>query len=194
MDRFNRVLWAVIGLVLAAAGALGVAAARGHLPGVDPRSTLVPGWLLARWRSWGPWAWAAVAVAGLILAWLGWRLLRAQLRPGGRRPLPAALTLRSGEDGETAGEIRLNSPALAHAAEHALERHGAVEHALVRLFGDAEHPEMRARIETAGDTDLRTVGEHLGRTVEQLTATSGLRPDPVKVTVRPGGDTGPRVR
>jgi hypothetical protein len=193
MDRFNRVLWAVIGLVLTAVGALGVAAGRGDLPGADPRSPLLPGRLLARWHSWGYWAWAALAVAGLVLAWVGWRLLRAELRPGGRRSLPADLVLETRDDRETAGKISLNSPALAHATANALERHAAVDHALVRLLGDARHPELRARIDTAGDTDLRVVGEHLGRTVEQLTATSGLRPDPVEVTVRPGGETGSRV-
>ncbi|GAA2108295.1 hypothetical protein [Actinomadura alba] len=193
MDRFNRVLWAMIGLVLAVVGAVGVAAGRGHLPGVDPRGALLPRWLLTRWHSWGWWAWAALAVAGLILAWSGWRLLRAELRPGGRRSLPADLVLEAGDDRETAGKVSLNSPALADATASALERHAAVEHAFVRLLGDARHPELRARIDMAGDTDLRVVGEHLGRTVEQLTATSGLRPDPVEVTVRPGGDTGSRV-
>ncbi|MBC6457368.1 hypothetical protein [Actinomadura sp. HBU206391] len=194
MDRFNRVLWAVVGLLLTATGALGVAAGRGHLNGVDPRSPLLPRWFLDRWHAWGSWAWAGLAVAGLILAWLGWRLLRAELRPGGRRSLPTDLVLEPGDGPETAGETRLNSPALAHATENALERHAAVERALVRLLGDAEHPELRARIDTAGGTDLRAVGEHLGRTVQQLTVTSGLRPDPVDVTVRPGGPAGPRVR
>jgi hypothetical protein len=193
MDLFNRVLWTVIGLLLAAVGALGVAAGRGYVHGVDSRGALLPRWLLARWHSWGSWAWAGLALAGLILAWIGWRLLRAELRPGGRRALPAELILEPGDGRPAAGTVKLNSPALAHATETAIERHAAVQHALVRLLGDAEHPEMRARIDTAGGTDLRAVGEHLGRTVQELTTTSGLRPDPVEITVRPGQETGPKV-
>jgi hypothetical protein len=194
MERVYRLLWTLIAVLLTATGALGVAAGRGYLHGIDPRSTLLPRPLLDQWRAWGTWAWVGLAVAGLVLSWLGWRLLRASLSPGGPRALPNRLILRSHDEPETAGTIRLHSPALAHATEHALTRHPAVERARVGLFGDARRPELRIRMDTGDGTDLRAVAERLPRVIEELTTTSGLRPDPVQVTVRPGGATGPRVR
>jgi hypothetical protein len=193
MDRLNRVLWTLIALVLMATGVLGVAAGRGYIRGIDPRSTLLPRPLLEQWRAWGIWAWLALAAAGLVLSWLGWRLLRASLRPGGPRALPTELILKSHDGRETAGTIRLHSPALAHATEHALARHLAAERARVGLFGDLHRPELRVRIDASPDTDLPAMAEGLPRVLEELTATSGLRPDPVRVTVRPGSATGPRV-
>jgi hypothetical protein len=194
MDRVCRLLWTLIALLLTVTGALGLVAGRGRLHGIDPRGTLLPRPLLDQWRAWGTWAWVGLAVAGLVLSWLGWRLLRALVRPGGPRSLPNRLVLRSHDDPEPAGTIRLHSPALAHATEQALTRHPAVERARVGLFGDIRRLELHIRMDMGDGTDLRAVAERLPLVIGELTTTSGLRPDPVRVTVRPGGATGPRVR
>jgi hypothetical protein len=192
MDRVNRLLWTCVAVLLTAAGALGIAAGRGYLRGVDPHSALLSRSWLRLWHGWGVWAWTGLVIVGLILCWLGVRLLRAELRSGGRRAVPSDLVLQPHHDQAT-GTTRVRGPALAHATERALQQHPAVEQARVGLFGDVEHPEMRARLDTTPDTDLRAVGEHVSHTLLQLTATSGLQPRPIRITVRPSGDTVPRV-
>jgi hypothetical protein len=192
MDRPNRLLWIFIGVLLLVVGALGIAAGRGYLDGIDPHTTVLPRWWLDQWHAWGVWALMALSVAGLIVCWLGWRLLRAEVRARGHRTVPTTIVLEPGQ-GEAPGRTSLRGHALTHAAERALQQHSAVEQARVGLSGDIEHPEMHVRIDTTSDTDLRVVGEHLSHTLHQLTVTSGLRPRPVRITVRPGTDKEPRV-
>jgi hypothetical protein len=193
MDRRNRLLWIFIAVLLTAVGALGIAAGRGYLHGVDPHTTLLPRWWLDQWHAWGVWALLVLTVAGLVMAWLGWRLLRAELRPRGHRRAPAEIVLEA-EHGDAPGETRLSGHALSHAAERALRQHPAVEQARVGLSGDIKNPQMHARINTTPDADLQAVGEHVSRTLQQLTVTCGLQFRPVHITVRPSGGAEPRVR
>jgi hypothetical protein len=191
MDRLNRLLWIFIGVLLVVVGALGIAAGSGHLHGVDPHTALLPRWLLDQWHAWGMWALLLLSVAGLVMCWLGWLLLRAELRVR-RHRTPAEIVLESGH-GETSGTTSVRGHALTQAAERDLQRHPAVEQARVGLTGDSEHPEMHARIDMTADTDLQVVDEHVARTLQQLTTTSGLRPQHVQITVRPGSGTERRV-
>lgn len=191
MARLNRLLWIFIGVLLVVVGALGIAAGSGHLHGVDPHTALLPPWFLDQWHAWGGWALLVLSVAGLLMCWLGWRLLRAELRARGHRTTPAEIVLESGH-GEASGTISVRGHALTHAAERDLQRHPAVEQARVGFTGDLEHPEMHARIATV-DTDLQVLDEQVARMLQQLTTTSGLRPGHVQITVRPGSGTERRV-
>jgi hypothetical protein len=192
MDRLNRLLWIFIGVMLMIVGALGIAAGSGHLHGVDPHTALLPRWLLDQWHAWGVWPLVVLSVAGLVMCWLGWLLLRAELRARGHRTTPAEIVLESGHD-EAPGTTSVRGHAITHAAERDLQRHPAIEQARVGLTGDPAHPEMHARIDVTADTDLQVIDEHVTRTLQQLTTTSSLCPRHVQITVRPGRGTEPRV-
>ncbi|MGH3388158.1 MAG: hypothetical protein ACRDOO_04705 [Actinomadura sp.] len=199
MDRLDRALWTSIAVLLLAVGALGIAAGRGRLHGVDPNGAVLPRWWLDQWHAWGVWALIGLCAVGLIMVWLGYRLLRAELRPRGHRAAPAEIVLesRGGEPpGGAKGETRLRGHALTHAAERALLGHPAIERARVglRLSGDAGHPRMHARIDTTSDTDLRAVSEHVARTLHRLGVTGDMRFRSADVTVRPSHQARPRVR
>ena len=82
MNRGNRVLWSVIGLVLLAAGVLGVLASQGWLPGVDPDRPILTSATVRRWNSWGNWAFVGTTALAILLAVLGVLLFSRQLRRG----------------------------------------------------------------------------------------------------------------
>jgi hypothetical protein len=83
----NRVLWSIIGLLLLAAGVLGVMANRGWLPFVDRDQQALTPTAIQRWNSWGNWTTAVIIAAGLLLVVLGILLIRAQLRGRGGAPM-----------------------------------------------------------------------------------------------------------
>ena len=89
MNTGNRVLWiAILGAVLTAAGVLGILANQGALAGVESTDRLADGDLVSRWHSWGGLATGIAIAAGLLVALLGFLLLRAQLRGRGGASLP----------------------------------------------------------------------------------------------------------
>lgn len=90
MNTGNRVLWAILGLVLLALGVAGALASLDRLPGVDADSSVLPSSLDTRWREAGFWAPLVSIVAGVVLVGLGYLLLRAQLR---RRTGPSTSAL-----------------------------------------------------------------------------------------------------
>ncbi|MGB8381347.1 MAG: hypothetical protein WCG47_08870 [Dermatophilaceae bacterium] len=78
-DAVNRTVLLVIGVLLAAASALGLVAGIWGLPGARPDDPVVPaGW--AAYTHDHAWVWWAIAVVCLLVAWIGLRWLLAQLR------------------------------------------------------------------------------------------------------------------
>ena len=85
VDRRNRLRWALIALLLVAAGVAGSLISFDRLPQVGADTPLLPDAAVARWRQAEDWRLAALAALGLLLALYGWRILAAQLRRGGGR-------------------------------------------------------------------------------------------------------------
>ena len=83
MDRRNRIRFALLGLLLLAAGVAGLLTGADVVEAPAAGSPILPDWLVARWDRYNPWNLVAVAIAALLVAWYGWRLVRAQLRRGG---------------------------------------------------------------------------------------------------------------
>jgi len=174
----NRVGLGLVGLVLLAGGAYGLAQhykAFGATQQLDP--ILLPDVrkFVADNRDWFWWAAGGVAVLVAILA-LIW--LRAQLR----RPLPGNGNRdRVGDDGRT----RLHGRAAAHALAADVDAMPGVSSVAARIWGDPTRPDvylrvglhddaavdsLRSDIETAGLDRLRQALE-----VEHLSAILDLR-------------------
>jgi len=196
VDRRNRVRWALVGLVLLAAGVAGALIAYDLVPWVDSDTPLLPDTVVQRWERAENWRLPVLAVAGLLLALYGWRVLAAQLRRGGGRTTVGDLELGGppGDDRRPAGWTLVRGPALAHGVEDDLERVNGVQRALVGLFGSPQQPDLRAELDSSGAADLRRVREQVDRALDRLTDTTGHPPRSTTITFRLADGQVQRVR
>lgn len=147
-DLLDRVVLSVLGVLLAGAGAYGLARSGGvfgregaHDPVLGPGlRRFVADHMLPFWM--------AVAVLGLALAWLGWRWLRAQFPASKTVP---HLDLGDG-DGDDAGTL-LSSSALSTAVADHLSTHDAVRWARARVLAGRPRPQVELRVGVSDDVD-----------------------------------------
>ena len=186
VDRRNRVRWALIALLLLAAGVAGSLISFDRVLPVSADTPLVPDTAVVRWRQAADWRLAALVALGLLLAMYGWRVLTAQLRRGGGRATMGdlELTTPSNNGDRPGGRTVVRAPALAHSIEDDLERVGGVQRALVGLFGSPHQPELRAELDVSGTADLRRVRERVSAALERLAATTTVAPRSATVTFR----------
>ena len=187
MDRRNRIRFALLGLLLLAAGVAGLLAGADMFDAPAADSAILPDWLVARWDRYNPWNLVAVAIAALLLAWYGWRLMRAQLRRGGGRTQMGDLEYRATEPGRqdaNRGRTTVRAAAISHSTEKALERVRGVERALVGLFGSPHEPELRARLDVNANTDLTQLRRNISAALEHLATTTGTPPRSADITLR----------
>jgi hypothetical protein len=201
----NRVLWVAIGAVLTGAGVIGVLASLGQLSWLGRQRTLLGPETARRWHDWHPWAVAVVIVAGLVVAVLGFLLLRAQLRgrggapmpdlvSRGHRPVPAPEEEFLGEMVPTPGRTRVSTGALQQSLIRDLQTNREVRRAAVRLVGGREHPEAVVRMSVTADADVTGLRSHVDRSLDRFEATSGIRPQVRDVVVAMANQTPARVQ
>ena len=150
-DRLNRTLLTVLGAILLAAGAYGLARSLGAFGQDQARDPL----LLDSIRNFagrnGEWFWPVVAVVCLILAYLAYRWLRAQIRPGPRLgyiDLPPMSHL---------GRTRVTAGAATAALAADIESYPEVQSASARLLADGSHPDVDVRVNIFDDADSAQV-------------------------------------
>ncbi|MDZ7676630.1 MAG: hypothetical protein U5K30_16370 [Acidimicrobiales bacterium] len=152
VDGANRMLLLLLGLCLAAAGGLGVAANQGAFDDLrqpsriyeDVRQELVD----------EPDLWFAVvigAAAVVVVLTLLWLIRQFTSRPGG--PHLSTEVLAAGRRGRTT----LEPAKLAEAIEDDFEEQPAVRDAVVRLLETGQEPRLRARLEIDRDADPEEV-------------------------------------
>jgi hypothetical protein len=154
--RLNRGLLAVVGLLLLAAGAGGLAVGFGLLPAVDPRSPLVPRPIAL--TGWAPYAAVACSVVLGLLA-LRWLLAQA-----GRRPSGSVWEL---------GGTALPTSAAAAAVAHDITAYRGVSAATATLAGPRTAPTLHLDVAVATDASVadlrrRITDEALPRLREAL--------------------------
>jgi hypothetical protein len=147
-DRIDRISLTLIGLILLAAGALGLArsyGAFGRAEASDP-------FLLDDLRSFvgrnGDWIWPCAFVGALVVAYLGYRLLRLQIVAG---PKPRAI-----EHIESDDSISFASSALTDAIAEDLDRYPTIASARARVVhtADAGAAEIDLALTVADDVAL----------------------------------------
>ena len=212
MNTANRVLWAIIGLLLLALGVLGALASLDRLSGVDANSAVLPARLDQTWRDLGAWAPLLSIAVGLLLAILGGLLLRAQLRRRGRGnrrdvglpdvvvpALPVAATDSDTVSGAVSdtdsgavsaaamlgrGSTRIASDTLSKALSRDLLRNPDVDSATAYLTGTTTAPKLFLRLTVSPVADLSRLPDVVNGAVERFAATTGLRPEVADVDVR----------
>lgn len=178
-DSVNRVLWTLLGLLLAAGGVLGAVASRGALAGTDPDSPLLWSWSLASWRDAGTAAPLGTAGVGLVVAVLGFVLLRAQLPA--RRPTPPTLRVGNPDD---RGTTEIRGGALPGALADDLRRLVAVRGAQVTLSGPTEATRVRVRLDVLPEITVARLAAAVQQCLDRFATTTGLRVGEVEVTLR----------
>ena len=190
MNTGNRVLWIAIGAILTAAGVIGTLASLGKLSWLSRDRTLLGPEAARRWHTWHPWAVAVVIVAGLILALLGFLLLRAQLRGRGGAPMPDLVSRSQrpvpapeeredqvlSEVSSAPGRTRVSGGALQQSLVRDLRTNREVRRAAVRLVGDPGHPEALVRLSVTADADVTALRSHVDSALDRFATTSGVRP------------------
>lgn len=184
MTTINRVVWIIVGVLLAAAGVVGVLANLGVLPGVDRGRAVITAAMDERWRSWGSWASAALIVAGLIVAILGLLLLRAQFRHRGGAAMPDLSKSTSDTAARQVGRTRVATNTLNGALTRDLLGNATVRRAGVRLTGERGAPDLRVHLAVTPDADIAELRRHVDRAVRRFGTTSGLRPNVAEVLVK----------
>jgi hypothetical protein len=147
-DRANRVVLALLGLLLLASGTLGVLAGTEVLGrGLDRRLLLdnpVAGFIGDN----GVWFWPAAAMAAALLALLALRWLIAVLSPA---PHIEDIAIRGDR---SAGRTSLRSGALGEALTTELETYRGVHAAYVRVSGTPTDPSLDIAVRTTENADL----------------------------------------
>jgi hypothetical protein len=187
LDRRNRVRWALIGLVLLAVGVGGLLAGAGVFGRTIQHKPLLVDWVVRHWHDGYPWDLAVAGVLGLLLAWYGWALLAAQLRPGdGRRPT-GDYEYRPGgrwRPDSLRGRTIVRSGAISKGTRAALQRVLGVQRAVVGMFGNVERPDLRTRLDVDSGVELEPLSDGVTATIERLAATTGIPPRMADVTIR----------
>ena len=190
MDGRNRVRLALLGLLLFAVGVAGLLVAADVFDAPAADSAILPEWLVARWDRYDryyPWNLVVVGIVALLLAWYGWRIVRAQFRRGGGRAPMGDLEYRAAESGRQdagRGRTTVRAAAISRGTEATLERVRGVERAAVGLFGSPYEPELRARLDVDASADLTQVRDNVSAALERLATTTGMPPRSADITLR----------
>ncbi|MET7876516.1 hypothetical protein [Micromonospora profundi] len=170
----HRLLWTIVALLLVAVGTATLALTYGG----NPDATVLSTALLDRWRLATPWSTLAAAVAGVLLALAGQRLLARELRQPG-----TALRGTLSHPGRRPGRTRLAADVLAHALERDLTGGPGVRRARVVLTGAPPHPDVWISVDLAADT-CGGAREHVDAAVRRFAVTAGCQPAHLDVTAR----------
>jgi len=183
----NRILWAVIGVLLFVGGILGLLAGGLSASPIDRSRTIITAEMVSAWHRHEALATIVTIAVGLLLAVLGGILLLVQLRGGGP-PLTEddyiELPPDRGAPVDQAGRTAVASRALYRALRFDLERDKQVRRAAVRLTGAVTHPKLKLRLAVTPDADLAGLARHLDRAMARFAATSGMHPELSDVAVR----------
>lgn len=187
-DRANRVLWIVVGLLLAAAGGFGILAHGGRLDFVSPDGAVLSPEVVALWRRADPWNLAAVIAVGLLLGVGGLILLGKEFRRRGTTRIDD-LT----HDGER-GRTVVRASGLIGGLERDVARARGITSASAVITGHPDSSRVWLRLGLAPGATVEQAREDVAAALRRLADTSGLDPAAVDVTVLPTAKAAARVR
>lgn len=177
----NRTALIILGLLLLAAGVLGLVLSTGGFGERRAASAVVPRDLrtLAA-DSW--WFWPALAVAALIVAYLGWRWLAAQVRTDRLRQLDVTGNPRE-------GTTTVDASAVTGALTDEIEEIPGVSGAAAHLRGHGA-PRVDLVVDLTRRADVALVRQQLETEVVPRLRQALSAPElPVAIQLRPGKKT-----
>jgi hypothetical protein len=188
IDNLNRAALIVLALLLIAGAGLALATGYGafgdEVSGRPVFLTSVDDFLS---RS-SSWFWPLIAMVALVIAWLGYRWLRAQIPSPSR---PPDVELASSPDGHTV----VKPSALADALVADVEKSGAVRSASSTVNAQTRPPEVEVTVDVTDDGLVDEVRDHIQRyALARLEQAIGSEGSDVHVLVKVGGAPGRQLR
>ena len=182
IDRRNRVVLVILGVVLLAGGVGALLLGAGVFGQSRSNYTVVTQANLQRWDGYGAKAFAVAGAIGFVIFLIGYFLASKEWRrnDGKKRAAPITFPIKEQDRGQTT----LNTSSLSHALEGDLKTLPNVSGAMVGLFGAAPEIELRSVLDVTDRTDLKELPKQFDEAVERFEATVGFRPDPIQVTLR----------
>ena len=178
LDRLNRAVVTVLGLLLVAAGGYGLLRSFNWQEvlgrGADQDPLLLDG--VREAFNENDWLWWLIALVALGVAWIGWKWLRLQLLPS---PSLSTLHLPSGDESRT----ELPASAFNEAITRDLENDPCITAARVRLVGSEDEPELDLRVGVADRAAATTVRSRIESDVLPR-ARWALQREDLRATVR----------
>lgn len=177
-----RLLWIGIAVVVLGIAIVGALVGFGAVRQLSPSTPLLPPQIIDRIATAGVWLPAIAAGTGLIVVWVGWCILRAELRRW--PPATASDVILTHPEGHVQrGSTRLRGRAVVHGLERAVLRLGGVEG--VRIVPTpSSGVRFSLHLELAADADLLRTREHVQRELECVEATTGTPIRPAEVVIR----------
>lgn len=178
-DALNRTIFTFLGIVLIVAGGYGLARGYGVFGSTQAQEPLLTGGITGFFTRIDDWFWPVVALVALILAYLAYRWLKAQLTPN-----PSVSELDLTRD-PAEGRTTLRASGLTSALSDDLEQDPAVRSASVRMVEDGSRPEVDVDLDVAEDAGLGDVRRRI-ETGALARFASALESDSVKGHLRIG--------
>ena len=150
-DTLNRSVFTLIGILLIAAGVYGMARGYGAFGSTQAQEPLLTGGITGFFGRIDDWFWPVLALVALILAYLAYRWLKAQLSTA-----PSVSELDFTRD-PAEGRTTVRASGLASALSDDLERDPAIRFANVRMVEDGHRPEVDIDLEVSEGVRLSEV-------------------------------------
>ncbi|WP_131784742.1 alkaline shock response membrane anchor protein AmaP [Protofrankia symbiont of Coriaria ruscifolia] len=186
IDRFNRVMFTLLGLILLGAGVVALLAGNGVF-GTDSanRPTLTPGnRAFAASHAWF-WPVVGVATAAIVLLALIW--LSAQFSSGRLSALHVM--------DDRFGRVRVDGRAFTAAVRNELAGTDGVRQVHARLLGSEEHPLLQVVVTVQPDADIHRIRSEIEQIALPHARETAARPNlTVELELVPGAHRSDRVR
>ena len=186
-DTLNRTVFTLLGILLIAGGVYGVARGYGAFGSTQAHEPLLTGGITGFFGRIDDWFWPLMALFALIVAYLAYRWLKAQLTP-----TPSVSELDFTRD-PAEGRTTLRASGLTSALSDDLERDPAVRSANVRMVQDGSRPEVDVDVEVSEDAPLSEVRRRIATDALARFSTA-LESDSVRGHLRIGLVPGPKGR
>jgi len=178
VDRVNRSVLTLIGLLLLVGGGLGLARSYGAFGRhASTRQVISP--QEYRWVGHNAgWFWPAVAVVSLLLALYGLRWAIAQIRTDRVGELEL-------ESGSTGGSTRLSTSAVGSAVSSEIEGYEGVSRATARFVASASEPSLQVTVGLENGADVGAVRQRIeGEAVAHARQAVGEPALPVRIALQ----------
>ena len=187
LDRVNRTVIALLGLLLLAAGAYGLLRGFGVFGDAQSGDPLLTNGITGFVSDTEPWFWVAVFVVAVVVAVLAARWLKEQLAPS---PSLSSLNVSTGDG---SGRSKLDTSAVNAAVARDIEADPDVNGARVRVVPHGSAIGLDVRAVVADHGDVHAVRRRIETVVLDRARTALGRPD-LAATIRLRlGDPGART-
>jgi hypothetical protein len=177
MVVFNRLLCALIGLLLLALGVTGLTLGLGALGSRFAHTAALQAPIAQHAMAPTDNDLIGLALVGLLALLLGVLLLRAELRvPGQPRMRDLRYVQPSADQALRRGRTVVRTGGLEHGLRQSLGALPGVRWAHAQLAGNPERPNLLIELEVDAQTRLSTLKSEVGQAIERFRLTSGRQP------------------